>query len=172
MKAIIQRVVKASVTVSDELISSISNGYCVLVGISRNDTAKDMEYIAKKILSIRLFESSTDGGASKPWASSIVEKDLEILCVSQFTLQSTLKGTKPDFHLAMGADQSKDFYDKFLNLLGTSYKPDKIKDGKFGAYMQVHIQNDGPVTIILDSKKDDLPTNPSSSSDLKSKEDN
>ena len=173
MKAIIQRVVKASVTVSDELISSISNGYCVLVGISRTDTPKDMEYIAKKILSIRLFESSVDAGsAGKPWSSSIVDKDFEILCVSQFTLQSTLKGTKPDFHLAMGADQSKEFYERFLSLLGTSYKPEKIKDGKFGAYMQGHIQNDGPVTIMLDSKKDDLPASSSSSSGLKNQEDN
>ena len=171
MKAIIQRVVKASVTVSDELISSISNGYCVLVGISRNDTVKDMEYIVKKLLSIRLFETSgPDAAASKPWSSSIVEKDYEILCVSQFTLQSTLKGTKPDFHLAMGADQSKDFYERFLGMLGTSYKPEKIKDGKFGAYMQVHIQNDGPVTIILDSKKDELPTSSSSSADLQNKQ--
>lgn len=151
MKAIIQRVVKASVTVSEELISSIQNGFCVLVGISRDDTEKDIEYIVRKLLTIRLFECSE---ADKKWTKNIAEKDFEILCVSQFTLQSTLKGTKPDFHHAMNAEQSKDFYEKFLEKLKKDYKQDKVKDGKFGAMMQVHIQNDGPVTIILDSKKD------------------
>jgi D-tyrosyl-tRNA(Tyr) deacylase len=156
MKAVIQRVCAASVTVSNELISSIQNGLCVLIGISRDDTEKDIEYIVKKILNIRLFEAEATNEASSGntrWSKSVVERDFEILCVSQFTLQSTLKGTKPDFHLAMGADQSMDFYQKFLTSLKKSYKEDKIKDGKFGAYMQVNIQNDGPVTILLDSKK-------------------
>lgn len=156
MKAVIQRVCAASVTVSNELISSIQNGLCVLIGISRDDTEKDIDYIVKKILNIRLFEAEVTNEASSGntrWSKSVTERDFEILCVSQFTLQSTLKGTKPDFHLAMGADQSKDFYEKFLASLKKSYKEDKIKDGKFGAYMQVHIQNDGPVTILLDSKK-------------------
>ncbi|RNA41306.1 D-tyrosyl-tRNA(Tyr) deacylase 1-like [Brachionus plicatilis] len=151
MRAIIQRVVKASVTVSDELISSIQNGFCVLVGISREDTEKDIDYIVRKLLTIRLFECPD---SDKKWTKNVVEKDYEILCVSQFTLQSTLKGTKPDFHQAMGAEQSKEFYEKFLEKLSRDYKQERIKDGKFGAMMQVHIQNDGPVTIILDSKKD------------------
>ena len=81
-----------------------------------------------------------------------MDKNFEILCVSQFTLQSTLKGTKPDFHYAMSSDQSKEFYEKFLANLKKMYKQDKIKDGRFGAYMQVNIQNDGPVTLLLDSK--------------------
>ena len=157
MRAVIQRVLKASVTVSDEIISSISNGYCVLIGISRDDTEKDMDFIVRKILNIRLFEdvadeAGTSGGGK--WNKSIVDRDFEILCVSQFTLQSTLKGNKPDFHLAMSADSSKDFYAKFLQQMRNTYKPEKIKDGQFGAYMQVNIQNDGPVTIIIDSKKE------------------
>ncbi|CAF0754261.1 unnamed protein product [Brachionus calyciflorus] len=152
MKAIIQRVVKASVTVSDELISSIQHGFCVLVGIGRDDTDKDIDYIVRKLLTIRLFENPE--AENSKWNKNVVERDYEILCVSQFTLQSTLKGTKPDFHLAMGGEQSKEFYEKFLEQMKKSYKPEKIKDGKFGAMMQVNIQNDGPVTIILDSKKD------------------
>jgi D-tyrosyl-tRNA(Tyr) deacylase len=154
MRAVIQRVLKASVTVSDEIISSISNGYCVLIGISRDDTEKDMDFIVKKILNIRLFEDVDETGANNKWNKSVVDRDLEILCVSQFTLQSTLKGNKPDFHLAMSADSSKDFYFKFLQQMRSCYKPEKIKDGQFGAYMQVNIQNDGPVTIIIDSKKE------------------
>lgn len=145
----IQRVMKASVSVSDEIVSSIQNGLCVLVGIARDDTDKDMEFIVRKILNIRLFEEN-----ETKWHKSVVDKDYEILCVSQFTLQSSLKGNKPDFHVAMGADTSKEFYDRFLAKLGAAYKLDKIKDGKFGAYMQVNIQNDGPVTIIIDSRKE------------------
>lgn len=152
MKAIIQRVIKASVTVSDEVVGSIQNGLCVLVGISRDDTDKDIDYIVRKILNIRLFEDK-DSTNSK-WDKSVVDRDFEVLCISQFTLQSTLKGNKPDFHLAMGSDKSKEFYEKFLDKLKKAYKPEKIQDGRFGAYMQVHIQNDGPVTIILESKKE------------------
>lgn len=151
MKVVIQRVSKASVRVSDELVSSIQHGLCVLVGIARDDTEKDMDYIVRKLLGIRLFEAPD---ADTKWSKSVVERDMEILCVSQFTLHSYLKGTKPDFHLAMGAEQSRAFYESFLDRLKKAYKPEKVKDGRFGAYMQVDIQNDGPVTILLDSKKD------------------
>jgi D-tyrosyl-tRNA(Tyr) deacylase len=152
MKVVIQRVLKASVTVSNELVGSIQKGLCVLVGIARDDTDKDAEFIIRKILGIRLFEDA--GVENSKWNKSVVDRELEILCVSQFTLQSTLKGTKPDFHLAMGADQSKEFYDRFLQRLRNEYKSEKVQDGKFGAYMQVDIQNDGPVTIIIDSRKE------------------
>ena len=151
MKAVIQRVLKASVSVTDELVSSIQAGLCVLIGIARDDTDKDADFIIRKILNIRLFEDSV--GNAK-WNKSVTERDLEILCVSQFTLQSTLKGTKPDFHLAMCADQSKEFYEMFMAKLRQSYKAERVKDGRFGAYMQVAIQNDGPVTIIIDSRKE------------------
>ena len=135
---------------SGELISSIQRGYCVLIGIAKDDTEKDMEYIIRKILNIRLF---SDDENNARWNKSIVDKDFEILCVSQFTLQAVLKGNKPDFHQAMIAEKSKDFYDKFLETLGSLYKKDKIKNGKFGNYMKVSIENDGPVTITLDSRK-------------------
>lgn len=76
--------------------------------------------------------------------------DLEILCVSQFTLHCIMKGNKLDFHLAMSAEKSEQFYNLFLETLRKNYKPEKVQDGRFGAYMQVNIQNDGPVTIELD----------------------
>ncbi|XP_059842284.1 D-aminoacyl-tRNA deacylase 1 isoform X1 [Hypanus sabinus] len=152
MKAIIQRVAKASVTVGEEQISSIGRGLCVLLGISVEDTQKDIEYMVRKILNLRLFEDEN----GKHWCKSVMDKQYEILFVSQFTLQCILKGNKPDFHLAMGAEQSEAFYSGFLQHARKAYRPELIKDGKFGAYMQVHIQNDGPVTIELES-----PTGPS-----------
>ncbi|XP_023297683.2 D-aminoacyl-tRNA deacylase [Lucilia cuprina] len=147
MKAIVQRVTSAKVTVGEDLISSIGRGLCVLVGITHNDTEKDVEYLSRKLLSLRLFEDQ----AGKRWQKSVQDEKFEILCVSQFTLYHRLKGNKPDFHMAMQGEQAQQLYQKFLKRLGQMYDETKIKDGKFGAYMQVHIQNDGPVTIELES---------------------
>ncbi|RUS91270.1 hypothetical protein EGW08_000982 [Elysia chlorotica] len=148
MKAIIQRVVKASVTVGEKTTGSIGHGLCVLVGIHRHDTDKEMEYIIRKILNIRLFSDEGD----KRWSKSVMDMDYEVICISQFTLESSLKGNKPDFREAMTAESSKTFYEKFLETMKSQYKPEKIQDGEFGAYMQVHIQNDGPVTIPIEMK--------------------
>jgi len=147
MKAIIQRVTKASVSVGDETISSIGRGLCILLGISRNDTAKDAEFMIRKILNLRLF----DGEDGKRWCKSVKDSNLEILCVSQFTLQCILKGNKPDFHEAMAGDQSKIMYDQFLEDMKKNYDASKIKNGVFGAHMVVSIDNDGPVTIEVNS---------------------
>ncbi|KAM3961156.1 D-aminoacyl-tRNA deacylase [Aphomia sociella] len=147
MKALIQRVTNASVTVNGQMISSIGQGICVLIGISGNDTVKDIEYIIRKILTMKIFDDENN----KRWKKSIVDKQLEVLCVSQFTLYNTWKGTKPDFHNAMPGEKSKEFYEKFLQMLRDQYIADKVKDGEFGAYMQVSIQNDGPVTFEIES---------------------
>lgn len=146
MKAIIQRVMQASVTVGEETVGSIGQGLCVLLGISRFDTTKEMESMVRKILNLRIF----DDEEGRRWKASVKEKNFDVLCVSQFTLQCILKGNKPDFHEAMGADKSEEFYNLFLEKMKQSYSQDKIKNGKFGAAMQVHIQNDGPVTIEID----------------------
>ncbi|XP_045504111.1 D-aminoacyl-tRNA deacylase [Colias croceus] len=148
MKALIQRVMNANVTVNGELISNIGQGLCVFIGITHNDTPKDMEYMVRKLLSLKLFNDEND----KKWKKSVVDEDLELLCVSQFTLYNTWKGNKPDFHLAMPGDKSKEFYEQFIQMLRNQYKPDKVKDGVFGAYMQVSIQNDGPVTLEIESR--------------------
>lgn len=147
MRAIIQRVTKASVTVGEEQVSSIGRGLCVLLGISVEDTQKDVDYIVRKILNLRVFEDEND----RAWSRSVMDRGFEVLCVSQFTLQCILKGNKPDFHSAMPAELAEPFYNHMLETMRTSYKPELIKDGQFGAYMQVHIQNDGPVTIELSS---------------------
>ncbi|KFQ72926.1 D-tyrosyl-tRNA(Tyr) deacylase 1, partial [Phaethon lepturus] len=101
----------------------------------------------RKILNLRVFEDES----GKHWSKSVMDKQYEVLCVSQFTLQCILKGNKPDYHMAMPTEQAECFYNNFLEQLRKAYKPELIKDGKFGAYMQVHIQNDGPVTIELES---------------------
>ncbi|XP_077460646.1 D-aminoacyl-tRNA deacylase 1 [Stigmatopora argus] len=153
MKAIIQRVTRASVTVGGETMSSIGQGLCVLLGISVEDTHTDAEYMVRKILNLRLFED--DNG--RAWTKSVMDRDYEVLCVSQFTLQCVLKGNKPDFHSAMPAELAQPFYASILENMRSAYKPELVKDGKFGTSMQVDIQNDGPVTIEL--------TSPSVSSD-------
>ncbi|XKL66348.1 hypothetical protein PGB90_009768 [Kerria lacca] len=149
MKTIIQRVSNASVTVDGEVISSIGTGLCILIGICREDTEKDINYIIQKILKLKLFENDE----RKKWSSSVVDKKYEILCVSQFTLYYSLKGNKLDFHHAMPFSESKPLYDKFLQSLRSQYKTELIKDGKFGASMVVDIVNDGPVTIQIESPK-------------------
>ncbi|XP_062121637.1 D-aminoacyl-tRNA deacylase isoform X2 [Drosophila sulfurigaster albostrigata] len=100
----------------------------------------------RKILALRLFEEE-----GKRWQKSVKDLQLDILCVSQFTLYHRLKGNKPDFSAAMKGDEANQLYNHFLDRLRQSYDASKIKDGKFGAYMQVHIENDGPVTIELES---------------------
>uniref|UniRef100_A0A8D0SZI7 D-aminoacyl-tRNA deacylase n=1 Tax=Sus scrofa TaxID=9823 RepID=A0A8D0SZI7_PIG len=136
-----------ALSVGGEQISAIGRGICVLLGISLEDTQKELEHMVRKILNLRVFED--EGG--RHWAKSVMDKQYEVLCVSQFTLQCVLKGNKPDFHLAMPSEQAEGFYNSFLEQLRKAYRPELIKDGKFGAYMQVHIQNDGPVTIELES---------------------
>uniref|UniRef100_V5HWZ2 D-aminoacyl-tRNA deacylase n=1 Tax=Ixodes ricinus TaxID=34613 RepID=V5HWZ2_IXORI len=147
MRAVVQRVSSAAVHVDGRLVSSINRGLCVLVGIHRNDTDGDIDYIVRKVLNLKLF----NGDDGKRWRRSARELGLEVLCVSQFTLQCTLKGNKPDFHLAMDGDRSKDFYAEFLRRMRAEHGEQLVKDGEFGTLMQVDIRNDGPVTIELES---------------------
>ncbi|XP_075234837.1 D-aminoacyl-tRNA deacylase [Lycorma delicatula] len=148
MRAVIQRVTSANVSVNGDLISAINHGLCVLLSISRNDTQQDMDYMVNKILNIRLFD---DEERNRRWAKSVKDRNYEILCISQITLYHTLKGNKPDFHLAMQPDLSRSMFDDFIKQLKSAYIEDKIKEGVFGEYMSVNIQNDGPVTIHLES---------------------
>ncbi|KAF9419307.1 D-tyrosyl-tRNA(Tyr) deacylase [Podila epigama] len=163
---VLQRVVQASVEVNGKQISKIKQGLCVLIGLSVDDTTADVEYMVRKLLSVRVFDSNqgpvspSDGAVieekepPRMWAKSVVDIGGEILCVSQFTLYGqVIKGSKPDFHLSMKSETSKQMYHDFLERLKKAYSPDKIKDGEFGAMMLVNIANDGPVTLELDSRK-------------------
>ncbi|KAG0303684.1 D-tyrosyl-tRNA(Tyr) deacylase [Dissophora globulifera] len=149
-------------------ISKIRQGLCVLVGLSVDDTSADLDFMVRKLLSVRVFNSThgadpevessatsaAEAAPSKMWAKSVVDIGGEILCVSQFTLYGqVVKGSKPDFHLSMKSDTSKQMYHEFLDRLRSAYKADRIKDGEFGAMMVVNIANDGPVTLELDSRK-------------------
>ncbi|KAJ1943027.1 D-tyrosyl-tRNA(Tyr) deacylase [Kickxella alabastrina] len=150
MRAVLQKVLQASVTVSDKVVGKIGPGVCVLIGISHEDTRDDLEYMAKKILSMRVFEDQS--GAM--WKKNVKDLGLQILCVSQFTLYGkTTKGSKPDFHEAMKSSESRQFFDDFVKRLGELYDREKIETGEFGAMMQVALVNDGPVTLQLDSRK-------------------
>eukprot|EP01132_Coremiostelium_polycephalum_P006690 gene6690-8276_t len=143
MRVVIQRVKNASVTVDGELVSSIGPGLMCLIGINREDEKKDQEWLLKKIIGAKLWPNEDK---SKNWDRNVQQSGFEILFVSQFTLYGVMnKGTKPDFHLAMESARSKQFYDEFLEMARKAYNPDKIKDGKFGAMMDVQLVNDGPV---------------------------
>ncbi|CAG8759984.1 13216_t:CDS:2, partial [Racocetra persica] len=128
MRAVLQRVLNASVT-----------RLCVLLGIAADDTEEDLEYIIKKILNVRVFEDET---GKKMWARSVKDMGLEILC-----------GNKPDFHRSMKTEFSKEMYANFINRIKQEYFEDRIKDGVFGAMMNVSLVNEGPVTLELDSRK-------------------
>ncbi|CAG8576738.1 3463_t:CDS:2 [Funneliformis mosseae] len=144
MRAVLQRVVNASVTVDNTQVSSINRGLCVLLGIASDDTLEDLEYMIKKILKVRMFE---DEKGEKWWSRGVKEAGLEILCISQFTLYGSLTRDKLSFHNAMKSDKSKEMYSTFINRLKQEYDEGRIKDGVFGAMMN------GPVTIELDSRK-------------------
>ncbi|KAK7467551.1 D-tyrosyl-tRNA(Tyr) deacylase [Stygiomarasmius scandens] len=169
MRAILQRVTSASVTVENEVISQISKGLMVLVGIGTDDTLADASILINKILSLRVFNDPAN--PDKMWKASVKDIDGEILCVSQFTLfANTTKGNKPDFHKAMPTVPSRELYHSFLEQLKKSYKPEKIQDGRFGAMMNVSLTNEGPVTFTIDSRKFEYVNSPQAKDENKRKE--
>lgn len=150
MRAVVQRVVSAKVMVEGETISQIGPGILVLVGLLDTDTDVDAEYICRKALNMRIFTNEQTG---KAWDHSVMQRNYEVLLVSQFTLYGVMKGNKPDFHVAMTPQLAKPFYDLLVERFRKAYLRDRVQDGLFGAMMQVHLVNDGPVTIQLDSVK-------------------
>ena len=146
MKVVLQRTKQASVTVNQELTGSISRGYMLLVGITHEDTIADVEYCARKVAEIRLFEDE-DGKMNR----SIHEVGGQILSVSQFTLYAdTKKGRRPSFINAARPDIAKPLWDAFNDALRAHGL--QVETGIFGADMDVSLINDGPVTIIIESK--------------------
>lgn len=150
MRAVIQRVSSASVSVDNQKVSEIGYGYMVLLGISDKDDEKDIDYIVDKLLNIRLFED--DLGKMN---ISLLDKNYELLVVSQFTLYGDArKGRRPSFIRSAKSDDAKQIYEKIVNKLKNHYNNKKIKTGIFQAMMKVDLVNDGPVTILLDSDKE------------------
>ncbi|KAJ9141805.1 D-aminoacyl-tRNA deacylase [Pleurostoma richardsiae] len=144
MKAILQRVLSASVTVEKELVSSIGKGILVFAAVAPGDTEKEADSLAAKVLKLRLWDDESGGR----WKRSVQDIDGEVLCVSQFTLlASTKKGSKPDFHGAMGGDEARRLYEYFFQKVQDGYSVDKVRNGVFQAMMEVALVNDGPVTL-------------------------
>lgn len=147
MKVVIQRVTHAKVEVRGTLISEIGKGMLILHGVEVGDSEEDLQYILKKSLNLRIFDD-----ANGVMNESILQKEGEILCVSQFTLLAdTRKGNRPSYIKAERPELSSPMYDKFCQLLANNLG-NPVQKGIFGEDMQVTLQNDGPVTIIIDSK--------------------
>lgn len=147
MRAVIQRVSEASVTIEGAVHAAIGTGFMILVGIEETDTHEDIEWLSKKIAELRVF--ADDEGKMN---LSLRDIDGEILLISQFTLHaSTKKGNRPSYIKAAKPDVAIPLYEKFI--AGVSLAIGKtVKTGAFGADMKVTLVNDGPVTIIIDSK--------------------
>ena len=147
MKVLVQRVTRASCTVNNELVSEIKNGYLLFVGLTHTDTLVEVTYLANKIANLRIFEDE-NGKLNK----SIVDMNYDILSISQFTLYaSTLKGNRPSFTNSMEPINAKTLYLKLSEILNEEYDI-RTLNGFFGEYMDISLVNDGPVTILLESK--------------------
>lgn len=147
MRAVIQRVKSASVTVDNELVSEIGPGLLIFIGISHKDTKTELEYTANKIANLRIFEDE-EGKMN----CSLLDTGGEALVVSQFTLYGDCrKGRRPSFIDAARPDLANDLYEQFITTLEQLNIP--TQGGTFQAMMDVQLINDGPVTILLDSEK-------------------
>ena len=146
MRVVLQRVSHASVTVEEKVIGKIKRGFLLLVGVTHDDAMEDMEYLVRKIVQMRIFEDE-EGKLNR----CIQDIGGEILSVSQFTLYAdTKKGNRPSFSKAAPGDVALEMFEQFNGLLRDTGIP--VETGQFGADMKVELLNDGPVTILLDSK--------------------
>jgi D-tyrosyl-tRNA(Tyr) deacylase len=147
MRAIIQRVKRAQVSVEGKVVGSIGQGFLVLVGVGRGDTEQDAEYIAQKTAGLRVFEDS----AGK-MNLALADVKGSVLAVSQFTLYGDCRGgRRPSFVAAAPPEEGKRLYEVYVERLRGLGVP--VQTGEFQAMMEVELVNDGPVTILLDSKK-------------------
>jgi len=147
MRAVVQRVKEASVSVDAEIVGSVENGLLVYLGVGKNDTRKDMEYLAAKIAGLRIF--GDDAGNMN---RSVIDVDGSALVISQFTLHGDVRrGRRPSFTDAMEPVAANELYLQFVSML--QELDVTCEKGVFGAMMDVRSVNDGPVTILLDSAK-------------------
>lgn len=147
MRAVVQRVTRASVTIDDEVVGEIGNGLVVLLGVARDDTKEDADYLAPKIIALRIFDDA-DGKMNV----SLKDIDGGLLIVSQFTLYGDVRrGLRPSWSDAAAPEIAEPLYDYFV---ASSRKLlERVETGSFRKMMQVELVNDGPVTIMLDSRK-------------------
>lgn len=147
MRAIVQRVIKASVEIDGKIYSEIQQGLLVLLAVNNDDSQEDLEYIKDKIVNMRIFTDEND-----KMNLSIKDVGGQVLIVSQFTLYGDIrKGRRPSFTQSAGHEKANQFYNKLVDMLRQDIK--QVKTGVFAADMKVGLINDGPVTIQLDSKR-------------------
>lgn len=147
MRAVVQRVISSKVEVDKKVIGSIGKGLNVLLGISKDDTEEDIKYLKEKIINLRIFEDENE-----KLNKSLLDVGGDIIIVSQFTLYGDCrKGRRPSFVEALGGEEAYTLYNTFVESIKKEIK--NVATGEFGADMKVSIENDGPVTILLDSKK-------------------
>lgn len=147
MKVLLQRVNKACVSINSKIIGNIGKGLVVLVGVASNDTEKDVHYLVEKVAGLRIFTDDTG-----KFNLSIKDIKGEFLVISQFTLLAdTRKGRRPSFTEAAPSAQAENLFNEFVKQMRNTGL--KTETGEFQQYMQVEIHNDGPVTIMLDSRE-------------------
>ena len=144
MKLVVQRVTRASVEVDGEITGKINNGLMVLVGFGQNDTSKEADYLAKKLVKLRILQDE-NGRMNK----SVIDMDYKLLLVPQFTLYASTKKNRPSFHKALSPDKATELFDYFTDQCRQHIG---VETGVFGAYMKVDLLNDGPVTIMLEKE--------------------
>ena len=147
MKAVIQRVSQASVTIQDQVVAQIQSGLLVLIGIEEADVQEDLQWLSSKIANLRIFSDAND-----VMNVSVKERDGDVIVVSQFTLQaSTKKGNRPSYIKAARPELALPIYESFVQQMESELGK-KVQTGQFGADMKVALVNDGPVTLIIDTK--------------------
>jgi D-tyrosyl-tRNA(Tyr) deacylase len=147
MKALVQRVSRASVSVNDRIVGKVGRGLVVFLGVAQGDTKEDASYLANKVVNLRIFADE-----SSKFAISALDTRGDILIVSQFTLLAdSRKGRRPDFTVAAPPDLAKELYEFFVEQVRSTGL--KVETGLFQEHMLVEIHNDGPVTILLESKR-------------------
>ena len=147
MKAVIQRVSQASVTIQEQVVAQIQTGLLVLIGIEEADVQEDLQWLSSKIANLRIFSD-----ANGVMNVSVKERDGDVIVVSQFTLQaSTKKGNRPSYIKAARPELALPIYESFVQQMESELGK-KVQTGKFGADMKVALLNDGPVTLIIDTK--------------------
>ena len=145
MRAVVQRVKQSTVRIDNEIVGQIGSGLMVLLGVAKGDTAKDADYLANKIINLRIFEDQ-----DRKMNRSLLETGGELLAVSQFTLLADCrKGRRPSFIEAAEPEKATDLYETFVNMVRA--KGVAVQTGRFRAMMEVALINDGPVTIIIES---------------------
>jgi D-tyrosyl-tRNA(Tyr) deacylase len=148
LRAVVQRVEEASVSVSNRIVAQVGNGLLVFLGISKNDQELDISWMADKIVNLRIFQDKQN-----KMNKSLLDVKGELLVVSQFTLYGDCrKGRRPSFTDSATPEKAKILYDNFLSYLKENYRIN-VQQGEFQAHMKVNLINDGPVTLLLDSQK-------------------